>query len=965
MSPPEKRDDRDAALILAFLEDTLAPGDEQAFAQRLKTDAAFARRLAVQARLTAGLEALARLEAHTPEALAAAGAKASAEAGKRGPGGRRVAHLRPERPERPVRPTGPTVPTGRSLWRRRVFMAVAGVLLVCGVAAAWSIWGRRATAGPGAQQAIGPQPGPKPGQMPVAVAQVESLPADLPVSQRPLLIRASGPAGAADRGTPVVVGMAIYPGDRLETLGSGGAAAQTPTVQVTIRQNFGATIDIANDSELLFPLQNLPGAGAANSCLQLNRGHIYCDLATRGNAEDLPGANRSSASGEGKPGHDLGLCIATPNAEFSILSASCELAANRQQTLVRVVKGAVDAFNRFGHQIVGALEECTIPAGAAPGPVATVFAGSIWRGRAGGGNAQPAPDVALAGAFRLESPTEVCLSAHWIVAGDNNCNARVYCRYRRAGTPDVAASWRISYDFWPLDATDWPLDYHPTAGLAPGERLFAGSLFGLTPGTAYVLEFHLADPDGQGAVQVLQASTRAEPHAAADAHARYVVPETAAAGATPGGAGTQADPFRGLQAADAAAQPGDVFHLAPGIYVGTFAPTRDGVPANAQNGVAEEPIVWAGDPGGGTVLEGRPEKGQRAGQVISANLRHDLIFENLTLRKADYLFIGEGAQRLAILHCTLSDCRCGITGTDKDGGRCEDWTIADNIFHGSAVWPDSGKGDEGSQGIYMGGRGHVIEFNHVDHFGDGIATCGSAETVDDDICNNDIAACTDDGIALDGSVRNVRCFANRIVNVSQGIGAQSVAGGPVYILRNELFNIAGEPFKLNHSPHGVLILHNTVVKTGAAVELSTTDPVYRCVSRNNLFIGAGGPFALDFDSTMLGCDFDWDGCGGTFDQFMLWNRTVTPTIAAAHDRAGAEQHAVAIDPTGCFADGILPPTGELHVVALPAGGLELAPRSAAVDAGTVLPGIDDDFKGQAPDLGAVELGAAEPHYGPR
>jgi hypothetical protein len=42
----------------------------------------------------------------------------------------------------------------------------------------------------------------------------------------------------------------------------------------------------------------------------------------------------------------------------------------------------------------------------------------------------------------------------------------------------------------------------------------------------------------------------------------------------------------------------------------------------------------------------------------------------------------------------------------------------------------------------------------------------------------------------------------------------------------------------------------------------------------------------------------------------------------------------------------------------------LRKRSAAIDAGTVLPNVTDGFTGRAPDLGALELGQAVPHYGP-
>ena len=43
----------------------------------------------------------------------------------------------------------------------------------------------------------------------------------------------------------------------------------------------------------------------------------------------------------------------------------------------------------------------------------------------------------------------------------------------------------------------------------------------------------------------------------------------------------------------------------------------------------------------------------------------------------------------------------------------------------------------------------------------------------------------------------------------------------------------------------------------------------------------------------------------------------------------------------------------------------LKPGSAAVDRGTVLPNVTDGFSGRAPDLGALEVGAPAPHYGPR
>jgi hypothetical protein len=43
----------------------------------------------------------------------------------------------------------------------------------------------------------------------------------------------------------------------------------------------------------------------------------------------------------------------------------------------------------------------------------------------------------------------------------------------------------------------------------------------------------------------------------------------------------------------------------------------------------------------------------------------------------------------------------------------------------------------------------------------------------------------------------------------------------------------------------------------------------------------------------------------------------------------------------------------------------IKPAAKAVDAGTVLPNINDGFAGKAPDLGAYEAGQTIPIYGPR
>jgi hypothetical protein len=55
----------------------------------------------------------------------------------------------------------------------------------------------------------------------------------------------------------------------------------------------------------------------------------------------------------------------------------------------------------------------------------------------------------------------------------------------------------------------------------------------------------------------------------------------------------------------------------------------------------------------------------------------------------------------------------------------------------------------------------------------------------------------------------------------------------------------------------------------------------------------------------------------------------------------------------------------LSIAVLGAQGPVAPPGRGQGPAGTVLPTVTDGFGGRAPDLGALEVGATAPHYGPR
>src|SRR5690606_13610979 len=95
--------------------------------------------------------------------------------------------------------------------------------------------------------------------------------------------------------------------------------------------------------------------------------------------------------------------------------------------------------------------------------------------------------------------------------------------------------------------------------------------------------------------------------------------------------------------------------------------------------------------------------------------------------------------------------------------------------------------------------------------------------------------------------------------------------GPTYFVRNVMYNVVFQAFKLQRSSVGDVGLHNTVVKSGDAFSVNTDDIFSRAWFRNNLFIGGPGSEYGGYDqgpgdvmhlpSADESCSFDYDGYG--------------------------------------------------------------------------------------------------------
>jgi hypothetical protein len=552
-----------------------------------------------------------------------------------------------------------------------------------------------------------------------------------------------------------------------------------------------------------------------------------------------------------------------------------------------------------------------------------------------------APGSRPAGEPQLERPTLRSLGVSWIVRGDDDQDAAVRLDFRRAGD----SRWAVGAPLFRVERGAHVMEKNGSQLDVPADGwLFAGSVLLLEPGTDYELRLSLHDPDGGAATRVLKARTRAEPVLPGRVRTRHVAPGDG------GGTGTEGDPFRGLDAAARAAAPGDLFLLGPGVYEGTWNVRGDGT--------SERPIVWRGPVDGSAVIDGRGQ-----GQAVAASGRHDVWFEDLTIRNATHGIVFHDAARIVVRRCHVHQVAYGLTATRDTHGSADDHFLSDNLIEGPSTWPRT-KGIEDARGIEVTGQGHVVCFNRIRGFADAIDTFPSLRCAAIDFHNNDLSELTDDGIELDYSERNTRCFHNRLTNVFQGISLQPVYGGPVYVFRNALYNVAAEPFKLHNNPSGGLIFHNTVVKHGTPALLHTPEPVRHCLSRNNLYVGTAGRYGMDFLARMTDCDFDHDGfAGGPYEILLRWNGVRYGTLDEVRRRVPVLRHAILL-PSAGFVSGAEAPVDVARAVSLPPD-LRLAADSGAIDAGTALPGLNGGFRGRRPDLGAYELGDPPPYYGPR
>jgi hypothetical protein len=314
--------------------------------------------------------------------------------------------------------------------------------------------------------------------------------------------------------------------------------------------------------------------------------------------------------------------------------------------------------------------------------------------------------------------------------------------------------------------------------------------------------------------------------------------------------------------------------------------------------------------------------------------------------------------------------------------------------------------------VKLYGPGHVVAYNYITDFHDGLnvetygnpdGSVASGPDIADgpkyppreywdrrpvaiDFYGNYITNSHDNPIEADGSMHNIRIMRNMFINhASHAFCNQPTLGGPVYWIRNIAYHLPAGSTRLTNGAAGVLFYNNTILSETFAAGTSNTH------WRNNLLLGENAlPAIFDVTTFTQYTSSDYNGFRPNpgADTSFRWNAP-RAGVAADYNRlghmaeleerkfrtlrefaraTGQDRHSVLLDYDVFAKVPMLDAQDTATVQKLYDArdvDFRLRPGSAAVDRGTPLASVTDGFLGRAPDLGALELGAPVPDYGPR
>jgi hypothetical protein len=314
------------------------------------------------------------------------------------------------------------------------------------------------------------------------------------------------------------------------------------------------------------------------------------------------------------------------------------------------------------------------------------------------------------------------------------------------------------------------------------------------------------------------------------------------------------------------------------------------------------------------------------------------------------------ASHLVIRKNKIHNLQLGIfVNWNGSPGQGNDTRIEENEIFDPPVneWPWAavkGSSMEGSGIVLRGHIGAIVRKNEVHHYFNGIYTGSSAAlqnpevALDADIYQNYIHHISDDGLEPEGTCINQRFRSNVLDRVLVGISIAPVTRGPVWALRNIISNFSGTSFKWARDTSGIVLLYHNTCWTNAAniSAMSLITPIRNTLLRNNIFQANG-----------YACESNRSGSVNNSWNYNNWYSTrPANSFVFKWENLNYRSLALLCAAIGMECNGHGNPPGLVN----PADGdFRLAAGSPNIDRGIPIAGINDDFRGRAPDIGAVEF----------
>jgi hypothetical protein len=589
-----------------------------------------------------------------------------------------------------------------------------------------------------------------------------------------------------------------------------------------------------------------------------------------------------------------------------------------------------------------------------------------------------------------DETTQQMISIKLTYSGDDNENGSVAVRYRLTG------STAAPFSAMPLHRGKFVPCNHlnpcPTGPHVNPGKQFNGMIFGLAADTLYDVQLVISDPDGGGSTTAWQTIRTTKVPQAVTQRTFTVA--------------NGAELTTRLSAANLAC--GDLIQLTTGVFS-----SSNGFTIPEKGCSVSNPIVIRGS-GVVPVAPGSSECTSSAcstvegGHTMFLALGSNIFFENIQFKSSlngdgqAIFFNTVGAQGNIVRGCRFQDKIRSILG---DGGQ-KRFYIVDNHFTGrGAAFPcDWQAGCRGSSiGVTLNGYGHVVAHNYFTRFQDaadftgrvnGDSTYVASRGVE--FYGNEVDIVEDNAVEFDGVEANAAAYRNRVSNAYMPFSAQPSIVGPQYFFRNQVLNARKSGVKAN--PHenasssGVYYLHNS--HRVQAYGIWSDAYMNHVTFKNNIFLTAPAPpyDAVVVTKTVNGGVFDYNayfpatnpGPGANVGALFMWRDAplVGPifcqyadpnfwqTCSTANNldevrrSLGYEMNGIALSSGSTVFEQVNGGIADRTVQVTP-GNLILQAGAAPIDKAELLPNINDQFTGTAPDMGALERGLPVPTYGPR